>query len=81
MSGFVLFHELSGEGNVRVRREIVARGLKPRIDFRNIYWPEDREAFDAVGGSRTPSLWDGERLHEGEEAVLDRLRALGDLAP
>lgn len=78
MSGYELFHELSGEGNVRVRREIVARGLKDRISFRNIYWPEDREAFDALRGSRTPALWDGERLHEGEGAVM---RALRDIIP
>ena len=81
MSALELFHELSGAGNVRVRREIVARGLKPRIDFRNIYWPEDREAFEALRGTRTPALWDGHRLHEGEEAVLACLRALGEAAP
>ena len=81
MSGFELYHELSGDENVRVRREIVARGLKPLIDFRNIYWPEDREAFEALRGTRTPALWDGQRLHEGGEAVLACLRALGDAAP
>ena len=71
---YELFHELSGDANVRVRREIMARGLKPLIDFRNIYWPEDREAFDARHGTRTPALWDGRRLHEGEEAVMRALR-------
>ena len=78
MSGYELYHELSGDENVRVRREIVARGLKPLIEFRNIYWPEDREAFEALSGTRTPALWDGQRLAEGEEAVM---RALRDIIP
>ena len=79
MSGHELYHEIDGDGpNVRVRREIVARGLKDRIEFRNIYWPEDREAFEALHGTRTPALWDGQRLHEGEEAVM---RALRDIIP
>ena len=74
MSGYELYHEIVGEPNVRVRREILARGLKDRIEFRNIYWPEDREAFEALRGTRTPALWDGRRLHEGEEAVMAALR-------
>lgn len=76
MTTYELFHEIIGESNVRVRREVVERGLKPQIDFRNIYWPEDREAFEARRGSRTPALWDGGRLHEGEEAVMTVLRAM-----
>lgn len=78
VTAYVLYHTLGGDENVRVRREIVARGLKDRISFRNVYWPEDREAFDALRGSRTPALWDGERLHEGEDAVM---RALRDIIP
>jgi hypothetical protein len=73
-----LFHEIVGEANVRVRREIVARGLKDRIDFRNVHYPPHRDGLAALGGSRTPALWDGVRLHEGEEAVL---RALRDIIP
>jgi len=78
VSGYELYHEISGDTNVRVRREVVARGLKDRIAFRNIFWDEDREAFVLLGGTRTPALWDGERLHEGEEAVM---RALRDMIP
>lgn len=79
MTTYELYHEIDGESaNVRVRREIMARGLKALIDFRNIYWPEDREAFEALRGTRTPALWDGQRLHEGEEAVM---RALRDIIP
>jgi hypothetical protein len=59
-----------------VRREIVARGLKPLIDFRNVVEAEHRDAFGALGGTRTPALWDGVRLHEGYEAVLVALRAI-----
>lgn len=75
---YELFHEIVGEPNLRVRREIVARGLKARIDFRNVYYAEHRARFAALGGTWTPSLWDGSRLHEGEEAVL---RALRDMMP
>lgn len=76
MSGSELFHEIVGEDNTRVRREIVALDLKARIDFRNVHFESHRDRFAALGGSRTPALWDGERLHQGAEAVLRALRAM-----
>jgi hypothetical protein len=33
-------------------------------------------ALAALGGSRTPALWDGERLHEGIAAIRAVLAAL-----
>src|SRR3989442_14080765 len=33
---FVLFHRLDDPASAAVRREIVARGLKSRIDFQNV---------------------------------------------
>ncbi len=76
MSDHELFHEIAGEDNARVRREIVARGLKARIDFRNVHFESHRARLAELGGSRTPTLWDGEDLHEGGEAVLRALRAM-----
>lgn len=71
-----LFHEIVGEDHARVRREIVRRGLKTRIDFRNVVFESHRARLADLGGSRTPALWDGERLYEGAEAVLRALRAM-----
>lgn len=76
MSDHELFHEIVGEENMRVRREIVARDLKSRIGFRNVYFEGHRARFVELGGSRTPALWDGARLHEGAEAVLRALRGM-----
>ena len=75
---YALFHVIASLSDARVRREIVTRGLKALIDFRNVEDPEHGEALAALGGSRTPALWDGSRLHEGEDAVLAALR---DLVP
>ena len=76
MNDHELFHEIVGEENMRVRREIVALDLKSRIDFRNVYFEGHRARFVELGGTHAPALWDGERLHEGPEAVLRALRAM-----
>ncbi len=76
MSGLELFHEIVGEPNLRVRREIVARGLKPLIDFRNVHEVGHRLRFAELGGTRTPALWDGSQLHEGADAVISCLEGL-----
>ena len=76
MSDHELFHEIVGEDNMRVRREIVALDLKMHIAFRNVHFETHRDRFAELGGSRTPALWDGTRLHEGREAVLRALRAM-----
>lgn len=75
-SDLELFHEIVGEDNMRVRREVVALDLKSLITFRNVHFESHRERFAELGGSRTPALWDGSRLHEGPEAVLRVLRAM-----
>jgi len=78
VSGHELFHTIASEPVARVRREIVACGLKARIDFRNVHFKQHRARLAELGGERTPTLWDGARLHEGEEAVL---RILRDMMP
>ncbi|HET8567451.1 MAG TPA: hypothetical protein VFM93_00505 [Candidatus Limnocylindria bacterium] len=75
--GYLLFHAIGSVPDARVRREIAARGIKPLIDFRNVVqYPEEREALHRLGGTSTPALWDGERLVEGEDAVLLALGAI-----
>jgi hypothetical protein len=74
----VLFHEIADPACARVRSEIVARGLKPRIDFQNVREFEAR--LRELGGSRVPALWDGTRLHEGEPAVLEVIATMAPSA-
>lgn len=73
---FVLFHRIADPASAAVRREIVARGLKPRIDFQNVDESAGRRLFARHRGKVVPSLWDGTRLHEGS-AVRARLARLG----
>jgi hypothetical protein len=68
VSGLVLYHRLADPGSAAVRRLIVERGLKARVDFQNVD-TEGAGAFAALGGRTVPALWDGTRLHEGPEAI------------
>jgi len=71
----VLYHRVADAESAAVRRWIVERGLKPRIDFQNVD-TEGAQAFAAHGGARVPALWDGQRLHEGPDAVRLALGAI-----
>ena len=71
----VLYHRLADPDSAAVRSWIVERGLKPRIDFQNVD-TEGAEAFAALGGARTPALWDGARLHEGADAIRAAVGAI-----
>lgn len=71
----VLYHRLADAGSADVRRWIVERGLKPRVDFQNVD-TEGAEDFAGHGGLRVPALWDGSRLHEGADAVRLALGAI-----
>jgi hypothetical protein len=73
---YALYHRIPSAPDAHVRREILARRLKPLIDFRNVVEDQHRDALHALGGKRTPALWDGARLHEGEDAVLVALGAI-----
>lgn len=66
---FVLFHAVTDPASARVRREIVARGLKPRIDFQNVESEEGAELFAAHHGTALPAIWDGERLLTGADTI------------
>ncbi|MGH2377165.1 MAG: hypothetical protein ACRDGT_01675 [Candidatus Limnocylindria bacterium] len=72
----VLYHQIADGECAEVRRIIVERGLKPRIDFQNVA-TDAAEAFAAHGGQRVPALWYGRTFHQGRAAVLaaiDRVR-------
>jgi hypothetical protein len=75
VSDLVLYHRVADPASAAIRRVIVERGLKPRIDFQNVD-TEGADAFAALGGRAVPALWDGTRLHEGEgpiRLVLDAM--------
>jgi hypothetical protein len=67
--GFVLFHGLADPASARIRREIVARGLKPQIDFQNVGSEEGAQLFAAHRGTTLPAIWDGERLLTGADTI------------
>ena len=75
MSELVLYHRVADPASAAVRRQIVERGLKSRIDFQNVD-TDGGEAFAGHGGRTVPALWDGRRLHEGETAVCLALDAM-----
>jgi hypothetical protein len=71
-----LFHEIADPASAAVRRRVVEAGLKDRVDFRNVAYPEARADFERLGGTTVPALWDGTRLHEGPEAIGRELARL-----
>lgn len=71
-----LFHAIADAASARARARVVERGLEGRVQFRNVHYEEAAAALRERGGARLPSLWDGAKLHEGEEAVLAFLDAL-----
>jgi uncharacterized membrane protein len=70
---FVLFHRIDDPASAAVRREIVARGLKSRIDFQNVDSADGKLMFAARGGATIPAIWDGAGLRSGADAVLSWL--------
>lgn len=72
----VLYHRIADAECAEVRRIIVERGLKPKIDFQNVL-TDAADAFAHHGGERVPALWDGARLHQGRDAVLAALERIG----
>ena len=76
-SGYELFHVLTEAASARMRRLVMDLDLGERVRLRNLYYPEVSADFTARGGTRTPALWDGTHLREGEEAVEQALRDLG----
>ena len=71
-----LFHATNDAASAAARRRVVERGLERKLRFRNIFYPEVQADFTARGGRTLPALWDGEKLIEGEAAVLAELDKL-----
>ena len=71
-----LFHAVNDAASAAARRRVVERGLEDKLRFRNVFYPEVQADLTARGGKTTPALWDGERLIEGEAAVLAALDLL-----
>ncbi|XXF77627.1 hypothetical protein P2318_31925 [Myxococcaceae bacterium GXIMD 01537] len=74
-----LFHRIADPPSARARRYVADFALEDRVRFRNLTYPEVEADFLRLGGHTTPALWDGERLHQGAEAVLARLQAVVNL--
>lgn len=73
-----LFYIIASADCAAARRAVLDRGLKEKVNFRNLDYPEVAADFAARGGKTLPALWDGQALHEGLAAVtaeLDRLQA------
>ncbi|HET9808866.1 MAG TPA: hypothetical protein VFQ66_04165 [Candidatus Limnocylindria bacterium] len=71
----VLYHRIDDPGSAVVRRRVVELGLKQQIDFQNVD-TDGAASWADVCGQVLPALWDGERLHEGQPAVLAALERL-----
>ncbi len=74
MSALELFHAVNDAGSAAARRRVVE--LQLQIRFRNVFYEEVQKDLAARGGSRTPALWDGEKLIQGEAEVLAALDQL-----
>ena len=71
-----LFHRLAEPESAAARVLVRDLGRLDEIRFRNVAFESHAAALAALGGSRTPALWDGERLHEGLAAIRAVLAAL-----
>jgi hypothetical protein len=72
-----LFHRLAEPQSAAARTLVRELGLLDAVQFRNVAFDAHRDALASHGGSATPALWDGERLHEGIAAIRVALRARG----
>jgi hypothetical protein len=71
-----LFHRISEGDSATARRRMAELGLFDRVELRNVDFAGHAEAFAQHGGSRTPALWEGGRLHVGLFEVLAALERL-----
>jgi hypothetical protein len=70
-----LFHRLAEPESAAARTLLRELGLLDEVSFRNVAFDSHRDALASRGGSATPALWDGERLHEGVAAIRAALLA------
>jgi hypothetical protein len=66
---YELFHVIAEADSAAARKLVVTRSLERVVRFRNLTYPEVQEDFTARLGTVTPAVWDGERLHQGLDAV------------
>lgn len=71
-----LFHEIADPASAAIRTLVVALGLKERVAFRNVSYPEAAADLERRGGNGVPALWDGGQLHVGPERVREELARL-----
>ena len=71
-----LFYTIADAACATARKAILEAKLKEKVNFRNMYYPEVRDDFRLRGGTRLPAVWDGQRLHQGLQAVLNVLTAV-----
>lgn len=69
MATLELFHALADPESAAARRLVRDLGLQEQVTFRNVGFDSHRAALAAAGGARTPALLEGERLHEGVDAI------------
>jgi hypothetical protein len=71
-----LFYIIADTDCAAARKAAMADGVREKVSFRNLDYPEVAADFAARGGTHLPAIWDGERLHEGLPAVLEGLTRL-----
>lgn len=64
-----LFYTIADAASAAARKAVMDLGLLAEVRFRNLYYPEVRDALAERGGGDVPALWDGTRLHEGIDAI------------
>ncbi len=74
-----LYHLIPDPASAAARRRVVELGLVEIVSFRNTNSERNQAALEAHGGKDVPALFDGEKLHEGEAAVLAALEAAARL--
>ena len=71
-----LFYIIADADCAAARKAAMADGVRDKVSFRNLDYPEVTADFEARGGKKLPALWDGERLHQGLGLVLAELAKL-----
>jgi hypothetical protein len=71
-----LFYIIADAGCAVARKAVLESGIRDKVSFRNLDYPEVKANFEARGGTTLPALWDGEHLHQGLDAVMAALAHL-----